>query len=84
MALKTATVMSPVGVNCEIISNGENGFLADSVDDWVEKLSKLIEDESLRKKFGKEGRKTVIKKYSMKALSKKYVDYFHEAMNGKS
>ena len=84
MALKTATVMSSVGVNCEIISNGENGFLADSVDDWVEKLSKLIEDESLRKKFGKEGRKTVIEKYSVKALSVKYVDYFHEVMNGNS
>ena len=84
MALETATVMSPVGVNCEIISNGENGFLADSVDDWVEKLSQLIEDESLRNKFGKEGRKTVIKRYSVKALSDKYVNYFHEAINGKS
>ena len=84
MALETATVMSPVGVNCEIVSNGENGFLADSVDDWVEKLSQLIEDESLRNKFGKEGRKTVIKRYSVKALSDKYVNYFHEAINGKS
>jgi len=83
MALKTATVMSPVGVNSEIICSGENGFLADSVDDWVDKLSKLIENEKLRQKFGKEGRRTVVKKYSVKALKNKYVNYFREAINGK-
>tara|TARA_B100000315_G_scaffold248750_1_gene278966 strand:- start:192 stop:1280 length:1089 start_codon:yes stop_codon:yes gene_type:complete len=84
MALETATVMSPVGVNSEIICSGENGFLADSVEDWVNKLSELIENESLRKNFGEEGRKTVMMKYSVKALSDKYVDYFHETINGKS
>ena len=81
MALETATVMSPVGVNCEIVSNGENGFLADSVDDWVEKLSRLIENANLRENFGKEGRETVIKKYSVKALNSEYLNYFHEALN---
>ena len=76
--------MSPRGVNCEIISDGKNGFLADTLFDWVEKLSNLIENEGLRKQFGKEGRKTVIKKYSVRALSGEYVDYFYEAMNGKN
>jgi len=84
MALETATIMSPRGVNCEIISDGKNGFLADTLFDWVEKLSNLIENEGLRKQFGKEGRKTVIKKYSVRALSGEYVDYFYEAMNGKN
>tara|TARA_Y100000590_G_scaffold470346_1_gene663988 strand:- start:6334 stop:7332 length:999 start_codon:yes stop_codon:yes gene_type:complete len=81
MALETATVMSPVGVNCEIVSNGENGFLADSVDDWVEKLSRLIESANLRNKFAREGRKTVVNNYSVKALNSEYVNYFYEALN---
>ena len=81
MALETATVMSPVGVNSEIVSNGENGFLADSVHDWIDKLSKLIEDKNLRIKLGQEGRKTVISKYSVKALSKQYINYFCEAID---
>ena len=81
MALETATVMSPVGVNSEIICNGKNGFLADSVKDWVDKLSKLIEDEELRNRFGKEGRKTVVLKYSVKAIRDKYLYYFDEVIN---
>ena len=39
MALGIPTVCSPVGVNTDIIHDGENGFLATTVDEWVEKGS---------------------------------------------
>ena len=57
MALEIPTIMSPVGVNTEIIQDGENGFLAAHEDEWFEKLSKLIDDASLRQRLGKAGRK---------------------------
>jgi glycosyltransferase involved in cell wall biosynthesis len=78
MALGVPTIMSPVGVNSEIIQDGENGFLADSDEEWINKLSLLIESVQLRKKLGDAGRKTVEEKYSIHAVSKLYLKYFDQ------
>jgi glycosyltransferase involved in cell wall biosynthesis len=64
MALGIPTVCSPVGVNAEIIQDGENGFLAASEDEWVEKLGRLVHSAELRKQLGRAGRRTVETKYS--------------------
>jgi glycosyltransferase involved in cell wall biosynthesis len=64
MALGIPTVCSPVGVNAEIIQDGENGFLAGSEDEWVEKLGRLVHSAELRKQLGRAGRRTVETKYS--------------------
>lgn len=74
MAAGIPTVMSPVGVNKEIIQDSENGFLAESTEEWVEKLSRLIESVELRKKFSINGRKTVEEKYSVHANRGKYLE----------
>lgn len=76
MALEIPTIMSPVGVNSEIINDGENGFLASTEEDWINKLSLLIEDEDLRVKLGKAGQKTVEDNYSVNSFKDKYVQYF--------
>lgn len=81
MSLEIPTIMSPVGVNTEIISDGENGFLADGLDEWLEKLSILIENPDLREKMGKAGRKTVIEKYSVESQKSNYLKYFDELIS---
>jgi glycosyltransferase involved in cell wall biosynthesis len=81
MALEIPTVMSPVGVNTEIIQDGENGFLAATEDEWIQKLSLLIESPELREKLGKAGRKTVVEKYSVEANKQKYLDAFNSVLN---
>ena len=73
MALEIPCVMSPVGVNSEIISDSINGFLADNEDEWVEKISMLIDHPELRNKIGAEARKTVEEKYSVEANQEKYL-----------
>jgi len=73
MNLEIPTIMTPVGVNSEIIEDGVNGFLATSDDEWVEKLSLLIENPLLREKLGKAGRKTIIDKYSVESQKDKYI-----------
>jgi len=78
MALAIPTIMSPVGVNTEIINDGKNGFLADSDDEWIEKLSLLINSAELRKELGKAGRHTVEDKYSVSANRNLYLQYFNQ------
>lgn len=76
MALEIPTIMSPVGVNSTIIQDGQNGFLASSENEWIEKLTLLIESKELREKMGKAGRKTVVEKYSVEALKDTYLQLF--------
>jgi len=76
MALEIPTIMSPVGVNEEIIEDGVNGFLATDVDRWVDKISLLIESEELRRQMGVNARKSVVDKYSFDAYKKVYWDIF--------
>lgn len=64
MALGVPTICSPVGVNSEIIQDNENGLLAASEDEWVEKLSLLLASPELRHRLGAAGRATVEQKYS--------------------
>jgi len=76
MALEIPTIMSPVGVNADIIQDGKNCFLASATDEWVEKLSQLIEDADLRQRVGKAGRKTVEESYSVEANKEKWLKAF--------
>jgi glycosyltransferase involved in cell wall biosynthesis len=66
MAMGAATVMSPVGVNTEIVRHGENGFLAATEDEWVELLCRLVDDAALRTRVGQAGRQTVVDRYSVR------------------
>jgi len=65
MALGIPTVCSPVGVNTKIIQDDENGLLATTEDQWIEKLTRLLHSTSLRERLGKAGRATVEAEYSM-------------------
>ncbi|MEK6616813.1 MAG: glycosyltransferase family 4 protein [Bacteroidota bacterium] len=74
MSLEIPTVMSPVGVNNEIISDGVNGFLAGNESEWIEKISLLIENPEVRKKIGTEARKTVEDNYSVNSQKENYLN----------
>jgi len=73
MALGIATIMSPAGVNNDIINNERNGFLASNEQEWFEKLSTLIENRELSKTIGQNGRQTVVDRYSVEANLSKYL-----------
>ena len=76
MAMGIPVVMSPVGVNKEIINHGENGFLANNDQDWYDCLKLLIQSSELRLNFAKLGRETVEKDFSVMVWEKKLLNVF--------
>lgn len=74
LSIGIPVICSPVGVHNEIIKEGINGMFANSVDEWVEKLTVLINDKALRKRIGLEGRKTVESAYSLEANIPKFIN----------
>jgi glycosyltransferase involved in cell wall biosynthesis len=74
MALGIPTLMSPVGVNAEIIQPGHNGFLPRSEEDWEQTLASLVERPELRAAVGAAGRRRVEEHYSVRAWQDRYCD----------
>jgi glycosyltransferase involved in cell wall biosynthesis len=68
----------------EIINNGENGYLIENgnTDDFVEKVSALIENEKLRDKFGKKAKKNS-SNFSEEIIMNQWVTLFEEVVNKK-
>jgi glycosyltransferase involved in cell wall biosynthesis len=64
MAMGIPTICSPVGVNTDIIQDDQNGFIATTEDEWVEKLTRLLRSAELRQRLGHAGRVTVEENYS--------------------
>jgi len=81
MALEIPCVISPVGVNTGIIQDGINGFIAKSENEWSEKITLLINSKEKRTQIGKEGRETVIKKYSTLSHKNAFLMQFEKLIN---
>ena len=80
MSLEIPTLMSPVGVNNQIIKNGENGFLCDTDEEWISILSSLIENKELRDSIGKKARSTVEKYYSVDSQKENYLNVINQTI----
>lgn len=76
MALEIPPVVSPVGMNCQVVQDGYNGLHAHTEKEWVDKLSFLIDNPAVRKQLGRAARETVVKKYSVEANAPLYVEAF--------
>ncbi|MDA7761913.1 glycosyltransferase family 4 protein [Crocinitomicaceae bacterium] len=76
MSLGIPSVVSPVGVNEEIIQHGENGLIATTEIEWEKSLESLIQSIDLRKKIGLQGKETIKSRYSVLAFKKEYLNLF--------
>lgn len=58
-------VCSPVGVNRDLVQPGVTGFWAQTAAEWVEHLSRLIDEPDLRKEMGLAGRALLERGYTV-------------------
>lgn len=67
----------------ETIRDGHTGFLAGNKQEWVDKLSKLIDDEVLRKKIGKNAYNHVTTKWITENFMDKWDNVLKNVASGK-
>ena len=83
MSVGMATVASPMGVNREIISDGETGYLAVTEQDWSDRLARLCQNAVLREQMGRAARMIIEERYSLNVwgprLAKQYREIVDEA-----
>lgn len=79
---KIATVASPIWAYKKdpmgIIKHNKNVLFAKETNEWVKALSKLIENESLRKRLGNQAYDDVMEKYNLEKQAKIYTDIYHK------
>lgn len=65
MAAGLPAVASPVGINADLVGDGERGYLASDPTQWGRALSVLMGDAALRHRLGRAGRAFVTDRYSV-------------------
>jgi glycosyltransferase involved in cell wall biosynthesis len=66
MAAGLPVVTSPDGGARDIVTHGEQGFIARTDGEWIESLSALLSDASLRERLGSRGRRLVEERFSLR------------------
>ena len=74
--VSTATCAIP-----EIIENGVNGFVTNNISEMKEYISAILKDEKLRDSLGKEARKTILNKFSIKRFADEWNEIFYKVAN---
>jgi glycosyltransferase involved in cell wall biosynthesis len=80
MALGLPVVVSPVGMNREVVESGVNGLLASTEQDWTDGLLRLIRDPELRERMGRAARATVERSYSLDAVGRSMAELVDGAL----
>ena len=76
MALGIPALVSPVGVNEEIVSNDFNGFVCSSPSDWKNALESLLLSAANRKRLGVNARQFIEEKYSVLSNENNFLSLF--------
>ena len=78
MASALPVVVSPVGMNADVLKKGEMGFGAISPDDWYDALQAIYEHRDTAAVMGAAGRRIVEENYDANIVSALLTDIFKE------
>ena len=76
MALGIPALVSPVGMNTEVVQHGQNGFVCATDAEWEVSLRQLLLDVYLRQRMGFAARDTVEQRYSVRANTANFLALF--------
>lgn len=69
-------VGSPIGVNEDLIQEGENGFKPINTAEWTEALERLVLAPDLRRSMGNAGRRLVEERYNLDVAFRSWKELF--------
>jgi glycosyltransferase involved in cell wall biosynthesis len=75
MSCGIPVVVSPVGMNNEVLAKGKIGYAATELADWKKYLEKLIINSKKRTALGQNGRKVVEENYSLETLTMTFNEF---------
>ena len=78
MASALPVVVSPVGLNQDILAQGECGLAPQNGGEWYDALSALHRDPALRSSLGNKGRRLAEMKYDLPIISSQLTALFKE------
>ena len=76
MALGIPALVSPVGMNTEVVTSGINGFVCATPAEWEASLRLLLGDASLRQQLGVAARSTIEQRYSVLSNTANFLQLF--------
>jgi glycosyltransferase involved in cell wall biosynthesis len=80
MALGIPPVVSPVGVNTDIVRDNVNGLVAGTEDEWIDHLGALLTHAELRARLGQAARRSVEERYSARVVAPRVFEVFERAL----
>jgi glycosyltransferase involved in cell wall biosynthesis len=76
MALGIPALVSPVGMNTEVVQDGYNGYICKDAADWHHYLRQLLTDATHRQALGKAARVTIEQRYSVISNTPNFLELF--------
>ncbi len=80
-AVGLPVVASPVGVNAEYVCEGVTGFHAMDIRQWVNKISRLVEDPVLRNRMGQAGN-VQVQRFDLSVIGKQLCKLVEKCLEG--
>ncbi|MEO6488414.1 MAG: glycosyltransferase [Ferruginibacter sp.] len=86
MALGKPVIATRGGGTNEAVSDNDNGYLIDpnNVDQLLDRITLLMNDKILKKKFGEQGVTIAHKKFEIKNMARQYINTYRQLLKEKS
>lgn len=78
--VKVPTVAAATDTFTRAIQDGIDGCIAQSTDEWYNKISRLIQDEKLRRTMGEKAHETTLARYTTQQSSQSYSTYLRSVI----
>lgn len=72
MYLEKICIVSNISSNKEVVKNNINGFIAETLDDYIKIIEKIINNKVNCEKIKRQAKKTIVNNYNIEKMCKEY------------